>query len=363
MSPNSTPKTPRKRVRNTKRLRMNVPKPPSISGIHQHLAAQGSTRLMVQHQQHQSNQHEDYQREIKEFLSIRQSAPHTTTTSATSISAVSSQEMMCVRDESQPNPLPPIPETFFRNTRVDDEIEEGEIVENDVTEFVDNLLQESSPALERSRKIVDLTFSPPPRARIFYEDRSPVKLGTVPKYNTFASANQNEASKLDTSDDVICLDSSQPDDSVIFVSEEKLVKPTASRFDCFTSPSIVVPSSSNGSGKTNGSKPGSSPNKSSPKRRALRVKLWKEKKAMEFAGVNAANGKKTPKAKTEEAKPSTSSMPVVTANATKQQDQREKRIILIDGSNVAMGFTDNYGAKKVHKDFSAEGDLDQLSSN
>lgn len=293
----------------------------------------------------QNKPKKDFQNDLAEFIALR----HTNgdPSNSAQISAVPSQELLWVRDgtDTTLQPLPTDPQFIS----VDDEIEDGEIVESDITGIVD-LLQESFAAVKKSQTIIDL--SSPEKSPMFYEERLPTSHGAVPKYKAYGA---DKSAVNDTSDcEVICLDSSQPDadDSVIFVGEIAPLKvPALATPDCLKSPCI--------NNLLNLTKP----RKVSPKRK-MRLQLWKEKKAIEYAEINAATGKtgKTGKSgkvakiippKLEAFEPFKPPEPVVAAPA----NGREKRIVLIDGSNLAMSFTDNYGAKKTDKDFSAEGEL------
>lgn len=279
----------------------------------------------------QQNSRKDFQKDLAEFAALRHPNGEP---SSTLISNVSSQELLWVRDGSDRS-LPPLPTAIQPSSfQVYDEIEDGEIVESEVTEIVD-LLQESFAAVKQSQQIIDIS-SPKPKGDLFYEERFPSTPGIVPKYKPFGA----DSSVNGTSDDeVICLDNSQEtDDSVIFVSEEVAPKvPPLTTPDCLKSPSIDK--------LLNFSKA----RKVSPKRK-MRMQLWKEKKAIEYAEINAAKGKV---AKTIQPKPPVleSVKPLLPVKPL----EPEKRIVLIDGSNLAMSFTDNYGAKKTDKDFSAEG--------
>lgn len=295
----------------------------------------------------------NYQTELANFVALRH--PDSEAPTSTLVSTIPSQELIWIRDDSGVKPLAPLPQNppVHRNIQVDDEIEEGEIVDSEVTGFV-NLLQESFAAVKQSQKIVD-NAAP---SQMFYEDRSTLKSCPIPKYTTFGSDASEPAEDANISDEVICLDSTQSDvdDSVIFVSEEKCNKVGQVKVlplvlpDCLKSPVVkkllkLVPSPSPAQAIK-------SPSKRNTPKRKLRMALWKQKKAVEFAEINAANGKK------DEPRPSTSAQlfpPPETATEVSNKEL-EKRIILIDGSNLAMSFTDNYGAKKIEKDFSAEGE-------
>lgn len=305
----------------------------------------------------------NYQTELASFVALRHSDPQPSTSTGSQLSAIPSQELIWVRDESSVvSPTSQLQTPNIQLTARDDsEIEEGEIVESEVTGIV-NLLEESFAAVRQSQKIEDCSSL----SKLFYEDRSAVQSYPVPQYTTFGTDENDESlDEMNTSDDVICLDSTQSDvdDSVIFVSEEKLEKGKVQFSplgppECLKSPAVknllnLVPSP-----------PGQSSKRNTPKRK-LRMALWKQKKAMEYADINIANGKKVDLAKLYDLKASTSTdLPnpetaenhAETQPATKVETEGlEKRIILIDGSNVAMSFTDNYGAKKTDKDFSAEG--------
>lgn len=313
------------------------------------------------HQQQQGDN--NYQTELANFAALRHSDSLPSTSK--SLSTIPSQELIYKRDESHVKPtvvVPPNPviqKTFY----IDDEIEEGEIVESEVTGIV-NLLEESFAAVKQSQKIVD--FSSP--SKLFYEDRLADRICAVPQYTTYGNGvRDTTADESNKSDDVICLDStfSDVDDSVIFVSEEKLPlklpPPPLVIPDCLKSPAVkkllnLVPAQSP-------SPVGKAPSKRNTPKRKLRMALWKQKKAVEFAEINAANGKKTDQVKKieqeiDEPRPSTSVEILRPAESPKFAFQKdlEKRIVLIDGSNLAMSFTDNYGAKKTDKDFSAEGE-------
>lgn len=306
---------------------------------------------------HQPGQGGNYQTELANFIALRHSDPKPSTSTLTTVSAIPSSELIWVRDESDVKPSAPLTQNpiFQETVLVDDEIEEGEIVESEVAGIV-NLLEESFAAVRHSQRVVD--FASP--SKLFYEDRSTLKSGSVPQYTTFGgNANEETVKSPNVSDEVICLDSTQSDieDSVIFVSEEKPLKvgdvPALAAPDCLKSPvvkkllNLVPPQLPSTARKTPSSR-------NTPKRKQ-RIALWKMKKAVQFAEINAANGKKAKPVKAEEPKPSTSTELIASPEPLKDALVDEKRIVLIDGSNVAMAFTDNYGAKKAGKDFSAEG--------
>lgn len=309
----------------------------------------------------------EYHTELMSFLAMRNKSNNNNNnnSSASELTLVPSQELIWTRDDSSVRPSnefpglhSPIRPPSATVVQIDDEIEEGEIVETEVTGIV-NLLAESFAAVTKSRQLVDLTS--PNKPDFFYEDRSQNKFGAFPKYKAFGE-NSN-----DQSNDVICLDSTQEevDDSVIFVSEEKQM-PVAKKNlrgkapgrlvtpDCLKTPAL---------NKIFGIQAPKVTKTKSPKKK-LRLALWKEKKAQQFkaaeqklleaGGTPVASGATPPVASTSSAA-STSQQPVEKVVDVTPKGP-EKRIILIDGSNMAMGYTDNYGPKKTDKDFSAEGE-------
>lgn len=300
----------------------------------------------------------EYHSELMSFLAMRNKSNNNNnySSSASEISTVPSQELIWMRDDSDTHPsnvFPVLPSPAQTSSaavvQIDDEIEDGEIVETEVTGIV-NLLAESFAAVTKSRQLVDLTS--PNKPDLFYEDRSQGKFGAIPKYKAFGDA------EAEQSNEVICLDSTQEeiDDSVIFVSEEKhtpAVKKKPGRLvtpDCLKTPAL---------NKILGlAAPPIAKSKQSPKKK-LRLALWKEKKAAEFAKIKATEDKRLSAVAESSPAPSTSQQAAVKASDTPKAP--EKRIILIDGSNMAMGFTDNYGSKKTDRDFSAEGE--RLSKN
>lgn len=337
----------------------------------QKLQANQKNRRSPRRAQNPRKQGNDYHHELSNFIQLRHSAeqPSTSTSVRPIASTIPSHELIWIKDESEPHPLSSILETFQPKVQ-DDEIEDGEIVESEVAEEVNDLLEESFPVLERSRQVVDLSLSQ--EENIFFEDRTSQMLGTIPKYNTFGKAEDTKVVRIDSSDDVICLDVSQAaDDSVIFVSEEKLPLSAPNqpakllRPDFLNTPVLnslynLVPRTST---PFTIKPPPSRASRRAPQRttspqKKMRNKLYHQKKALELAKINTGNGKKTPQVK-EDPKPSTSGEQLVTDPAldSPAAKEEEKRIVLIDGSNIAMAFTDNYGVKKTDKDFSAEGDL------
>lgn len=295
----------------------------------------------------QSQRNNSYQKDLAQFVSLRNSGSMPSTSQAST--TIPSDELIWVRDGSGGSQeLPPIPLT----AQVDDEIEDGEIVESEVTEIV-SLLEESLSAVTRSKRIGNLMLSPP---KPFFEDRSSSKNGMVPKYFPFGSA---PANKENVDEGVICLDSSNPDvdDSVMFVSEEQL--PQVAKLttpDCLKTSAVkkllkLIPSQNvqQTSGRRVVAKRTSSPQK------IKRFKMWRNRKREEMAG-----NKET----TSEPRPSTSSggAQQLPKKVTPKQSANEavagqlmKRIILIDASNVAFSYTDDYGSRKTDADYSAEG--------
>lgn len=252
---------------------------------------------------------------------------------------------------------------------IDDDIEEGEIVENQFSHIVD-LLEESFVAVKRSKNIKETKTSPNPpsveRDTMFYEDRFGSKFGTVPKYETRGSTVDrigNESAAENMSPDIICLDStisdlSATDDAVLFVSEthfdpmqectnnNKLATP-----NCLKSPAInnlLALAGSQSLFTPNQSAHKNGHNRATHKKR--RLELWKEKKAKEFA---TKGGSEISMQSTSTGSALNNLIPEKIEKSTVPL----KRIVLIDGSNVAMQCTDCYGAKKSGKDFSAEGEF------
>lgn len=278
---------------------------------------------------------------------MRQSIGIQPTTSSSAVSSVPSQELIWVRDnsghESQLSSPSFQPSSTSETIILDDEIEDGEIVESEINDLID-LLEESFAAVKKSRDVT--------KPKLFYEDRTSAHSGEVPKYKTFGDASM-------TDDDVVCLDSSQEiDDSVVFVSEEKPVE----KFQTLAPPACLNNSTVKNLMDLVPSSPAlnlrSSPNKSarrSREGRQKRVKLWKVMKDKKFAEAQKTG--QNVEAKDESPKPSTSGAvsETSTAKGEKKPKELEKRIILIDGSNIAFSYTDDYGSRKTDKDFSAEG--------
>lgn len=253
---------------------------------------------------------------------------------------------MWIRDESKLPQLSSLPATSNSVFYVDDEIEEGEIVESKVNGIVD-LLEESFAAVTRSQSFF-IDFTAPFQKEPYFEDRGTSGHGKVPQYSTFGNETEHSDAQNSSSDDVICLDSTQPnvDDSVIFVSEVK--QPNISGPITPQNPKLLTPDflKSPVTKKLFNLIP--SPTRKTEARKLhdkQRLHAWKKKKAQGFAEKAASM---------DEPKPSTSAMPIETQHDA-SAPQLEKRIILIDGSNLAMSYTDNHGSRKTDKDFSAEG--------
>lgn len=286
------------------------------------------------------NQPTDYHNEIAEFLALRKSDGNS------AIAAIPSYELMYTRGAT-PRPLPIIPATSTSADVIEiedevEELEEGEIVDSQVSGIV-SLLEESFAAVNRSQLI---DFASPYKYEPFFEDRGTSAHGKVPKYSTFDS--EADVSFESKNSSVISVDCSttSPDDSVIFVSEKPSTRAQTSAKmatpDFLKSPTMKYLFKS---------LPPSPPKSEARKlNRKHRITAWKEKKAKEFAAKAA---------KVDESKPSTSSAAVIRDVPSVQNSEKvsgfEKRIILIDGSNFAMSYTDNYGTRKTDKDFSAEG--------
>lgn len=328
----------------------------------------------------------DYQNDLEEFIALRHS--DTSPSTSKTVSAIPSQDLIWKRDDSgnqQQLEASTIAETSNKSIPIDDEIEEGEIVEQEVEDIVD-LLQQSIVAVNNSRNVGNWPSAQ--KSSLFFEDRAGVS-GQIPKYNTF-----NDPSRpveRTSSDDVICLDSSLEttrDDSVIFVSEEKRLKvrkklsmPKLAKPDCLKSPAVnnllnLVPLQLSPKKKSNkGSKP---INKEAKQRKRKRYEAYKVKRNIEFAALRAQglegnvidveeddyNGSSTEEdevavvASTSATVVATSAVPTTlmqSPQAIVASTQKEKRIVLIDGPNVAMQYNDVHKGQRTDKDFSAEG--------
>lgn len=223
----------------------------------------------------------------------------------------------------------------------DSEIEDGEIVERDV-----DLIEESFSALSQSRKIKDLS---PLKKPIFYEDKNAddgFKPTPIPIYNTIESSN-----------DVICLDNSSPelDDSVVFVSRyESLQKPPALLSQNINQ--LITLSNT----PTSNQKKILSPNRI---KKLERTRKYREKKALEKKAKLSEPSTSTPiivKSLKEKAKVLQEAEKVKTLQGTKKAE-KQKRLILIDGSNVAISHAKALQGKKYDENskfaFSVEGKM------
>jgi Zc3h12a-like Ribonuclease NYN domain len=204
----------------------------------------------------------------------------------------------------------------------DNELEEGEIVDDTNIDSFVNLIEESFSVLQESRKIKDLKFTPEKSSsNLFYEDKSLNNLAPskVPLYN---QPELKERESIEDSPEVICLDATRSfsDDSVIFVSHEKPTVPSPPKFN----KSLL------------------NANDKSKSRRRQKVLKWKEKKDRECALKNNA----LPQPSTSKAKNA--------PNRTSSPKAKEKRIILVDGSNVAISYANDVHCKNS-RIFSAEG--------
>lgn len=405
-------KSPRKRKVEKPLKRLNT----NLQNKHNRLLPTPDRRMPPRPlQMHQPVKQNSFEKELAEFAALRKSDSRPSTSAATSLAPLTCDEILWIRDDSGnqkqvENSNLPTTSDHQQPILIDDEIEDGEIVESEVDGIV-NLLQESLAVMNQSRLIKD---DPKPE-ELFFEDRTSSKYGQVPKYNTFGLNDTPKEANTSAESDVICMDVSKTEDmndSVIFVSEERLnnanVSPLAPP-DCLKSPAVknlfnLFPSSSTRSQA--GAK--KSPVKAKKKIRAgqkIRFMLWKEKKAKEFPAGKTAKKLNRMSADVElddHQNPSTVSDSLPTSKVSAEQEKlklwklqksaemsvatttdkkisdsgsapeaevklpengksavnpkmKEKRIILIDGSNVAMAFTDSCGTKKTDKDFSAEG--------
>lgn len=237
-----------------------------------------------------NNNERNFEDDLFEYSSLRMN--NSSSTSAPSTSAGPSTSFPKI--SMQPPPI----------INIDDEsdIEEGEIVERDV-----DLVQESFAALNRSRKIQDLT---PTKTNLFYEDKSMddgFAASSIPIYHVIGSPSPVKPIEITESEEIICLNSTQSsqsvDDSVIFVSEERgvepLKKPTA----------LLSPAINQLMKMSYADTPGTEKKPLTPyqQRKLERTKKYRQKKAQE--------------------RKSQIELPTETT---------KKRIILIDGSNVAV---------------------------
>lgn len=339
-----------------KRLSSNFsPTPKRSQGSRFDIPQPSTSRATRTPRSSQTSEKKGFDKQLEEFRSLRKSE-----TTSREFTSVPSQELIWIRDDTGTQKLDPIniPSTSKAPIPIDYEIEEGEIVEREVTEIID-LLEESLSVVNQSKLVTDINQVDD----LFFEDRKASSFGQVPKYNTYESVTEPPTDLNGTveEDDVICLDNSQPDDSVIFVSEEKtnlnvgkdlpLKKPDFLKSNAVKKLLKLLPTS---------------PDQKTRRRECQRTrfKLWKKKKQAEHA-LLLNGGKKNGVDVNTKPKASTSTEAITAPPEEKKVkvDEKikvkpklpEKRIVLIDGSNLAMAFTENYGSKKTEKDFSAEG--------
>ncbi len=258
-------------------------------------------------QKENSEANRSYQHQLNEYSTLRLAMEHP---------ATSSNEVIDV-DASVNS------QTSIINIPDDDsEIEEGEIVEREVTQCVD-LIEESFNALKRSGKIQDLS---PFKQPLFYEDKTigEFKHVDAPVYNLFDSSGSNNES-------IISLDSSGTsaagDDSVIFVSEQNSLEESNQK-KLLKSPNVQK---------------GKKLSPSQIKRRE-RLSKWHQKKKMEYAMKEMLAAHKENSTLNG---PSTSTAIVQKITQKRVSEDKKKRIILIDGSNVAI----TYAKSALGKDF------------
>lgn len=253
----------------------------------------------------------DFEDELFEYSSLRMSSSSATSTPNTSAGPSTSSSLPKIV-------MPPPPPII--NLDDDSEIEDGEIVERDV-----DLIQESFAALSRSRKVTDLT---PTKNALFYEDRNmdDGSTSSIPIYHVIGSPSPTKPIEITESDEIVCLESTQSiDDSVIFVSEERgapqpLQKPTA-----LSSPAINQLMKLSHT-DTPGNEKKVKPLTPSRQRKLERTKKYRQKKQQERKSL---------------------------------EEGPKKRLILIDGSNVAVSHAKALQGKKFDFDnknaFSVEG--------
>ncbi|KAG5671800.1 hypothetical protein PVAND_001975 [Polypedilum vanderplanki] len=273
----------------------------------------------------------------------------------------------------------------------DDELEEGEIVDDDdeSKSEVEVLMKESMDAIQQSRGILH-KHSNSNNQTGFYEDKNldNLKVSKIPIYNNnniSHKTNQTESnnhSPNESVNEVICLDNSinqSSDDSVIFMSENK--SPPLKMPRCLSEPilnnlykKIPVPKIN----KKQNEKISHRQKKIQRTREYMKRK--KELKKLEQENANTSSQQQPSTSSAADSiffpiinkltifpiessksmndnhneKQFTFSMPMTSSTpAPSVQKSKEKRIIFIDGSNVAFGFSGKKG--NVDKDFSAEG--------
>jgi hypothetical protein len=323
-------------------LRSNTPATPSPNQIRRNRNYVRKLKAQEdQKRQHSSSADRSYEEELDEYSSARLSmfnSPNAAAAPSTS-PIKSPNSVISIHDDS--------------------EIEEGEIVEQEVTQCVD-LIEESFSALKDARKITDL--SPMKSMPLFFEDkRTDDKWKELPPplYNTVGE-----------NDDVIVLDSTlnlsqnsaATDDSIIFVSEEPrpLQKPKA-----LLTPSINELMKISGVNITPlSSKEAKQLSPGQVKRRERVAKYHKKRKReMEYAKKEVAQAMKgnSNNSVNNFNQPSTSKAALASAAGS---TEKKKRIILIDGSNVAITHAKSKQGReydeKSFRAFSVEGLLRPL---
>lgn len=257
--------------------------------------------------QKSSTSNQSYEDDLNEYSMMRLSMNQPSTSTATSFVNASP-------DKSQ-NSVVEIHDD-------DSEIEEGEIVEREVSQCVD-LIQESFSALRRSRRLTDLSplkINPKLKQQLFFED----------KKGDYSLVQSPPIYNVDTGD--LTFNSTATDDSVIFISEEKplekpafLLSPAINQLAKLSGVNLTPPISEKKDVKV------LSPTQL---KRRERIAKWQQKKMVQYAQKEVA--------KAMESQPSTSA-----AANDYFRGEKKKRIILIDGSNVAI----THAKSKLGKDF------------
>ncbi|KAL7050666.1 hypothetical protein ACKWTF_004172 [Chironomus riparius] len=288
----------------------------------------------------------------------------------------------------------------------DDDLEDGEIIEDKVTQYV-SLIADSFKEVERSKMIKDKKSpdSSYENQPIFYVDKSADSFSEVPLYKPLTGS---FVQPMEVDDSVIVVNDthSNSDDSVIIIEDKSPIKQPN-----FTAGSDFIALSPIPHELTK--LPEMSSKEKRRERQKARVKTWKQKKMVEkvlelqsnglLDGIapirvsNTNNGTSTinnlhaiPKPSNLPStsqdiptlsqvvqsmnnpvqtvtlnpssmfRPQLNTAPVMhsTPVTVKPPIEREKRKILIDGSNVAMGFTASEIGKKAmgndYREFSAE---------
>jgi hypothetical protein len=307
-------------------------------------------------------------------------------------------EYRALRNISQPNQQAAavMPDPSTSSIVIDDDsdegLEDGEIKDDDSpTKSVDKLMKESMVAVEHSRNFRKdgpsssssgkSNFQP-----AFYEDKNleRMKQSKTPLYHTRSFDKINGQQQLDASQDVICLDSTQsssPDESILNLSENQSPMSVLSRPSFLSTPIInnlynkipVVKAPTNLNDQNHDNP------QERKQRRTLRTRTYMAKKKLQRfmatpeiqqqALVSAVIQKPSmpavaavvaaPKQTTQRTIATPNPMPSTSyATVVSTPQSKEKRIILIDGSNMALGFSESKMGKltnKGDKDFSAEG--------